>query len=229
MDNFPVHKILKRIYKRVQSLESFALEKLGPAVSKDELVSEGDKQSFHEFLKNTIVATGRDFKETNLIFSKQQEAHQSEIILRAMDKIMSRRKPNNVLTFGCSPMSSDPLAKISFSRNFECRVVPNSSVTHLQNTAWKKLVSRMGDELMQHLLESRAVFVPLQGSNCYRQICGFPVYEYLSSDKKLGQFIRKKSRIQKKRMLKSAAVMRYIRRKTTSKKKKMKKHNSRRP
>ena len=172
-----VLKMLRHLYEKVESLEAFAEAVVSSQSSTVAVIQAGDSASYVSFVKSTVVCTyinGRSLPQTLLL---QQQSRQDEVVLRVIERIRQRegRFSTNLLVLGYRLMSDDPDAQISSSRSIEYRI-PNSNTSRLQYTPWKILLSRIGDDAMEFLLETRVVFVPAV-SSCYVQLTGTPIYE----------------------------------------------------
>ena len=172
-----VLKILCHLYENVVSLEEYARAVISSQSCTDALIQSADSASYVKFLKSTIVCTPSSARLVPQSWLLQQHSRQDEIVLRVIERIRQRegRASTNLLVLGYRLMSDDPGAQISSLRTIEYRI-PNSNTSRLQYTPWKILLSRIGDDAMEFLLETRAVFVPAV-STCYVQLTGTPMYE----------------------------------------------------
>jgi len=173
-----VLKILCHLYEKVESLETFAKAVVASQPSSEDVIQPGDRDSYVSFLKSTVVCTCRNARSLPQSLLLQQHSHQDEVILRVIERIRQRegRASTNLMVIGYRLMSADPDAQISSSsRSIEYRF-PNNNTGRLQYTPWKTLLSRIGDDAMEFLLETRAVFMPA-ATTCYVQLTGTPLYE----------------------------------------------------
>lgn len=173
-------KILSHLYERVETLENF-IKRL-PGSDQLVVILPTDKSKYVDTLQSTLVATpkySRPFPQT-VVF--QQLSHQSEVVLRVVEKIRKREgRGTNLLTIGYNLMSDDRKAQISASRSIQYSC-PNQNTSRLQYWPWKTLLERIGDTAMEYLLETKAIFMPACGT-CYIQISGMPLYELWSFKK----------------------------------------------
>ena len=158
-------------------METFFKAVISSQSSNIAIIQADDSASYVSFLKSTVVCTccnARSLPQTLLL---QQQSHQGEVVWRVVDRIRQRegRFSTNLLVIGYRSMSDDPNAQISSSRSIEYRI-PNNNTSRLQYSPWKILLSRIGDDAMEFLLETRVVFVPA-ASTCYVQLTGTPIYE----------------------------------------------------
>ena len=158
-------------------MEAFANEVLSSQSSTVAVIQASDSASYVSFLKSTVVCTCHNARSLPQTLLLQQQSRQDEVVLRVVERIRQRegRFSANLLVLGYRLMSDDPDAQISSSRSIEYRI-PNSNTSRLQYTPWKVLLSRIGDDAMEFLLETRVIFVPAV-STCYVQLTGTPVYE----------------------------------------------------
>ena len=172
-------KILCHLYEKVESLDEFARVIITSQSSSDTVIQPEDSASYISFLKSTLVCSPAGARALPRSWLLQQHSRQDEVVLRIIERIRQRegRNSTNLLVIGYRLMSDDPYAQISSSRTIEYRI-PNSNTSRLQYTPWKILLSRIGDDAMEFLLETRSVFVPVAvTSTCYVQLTGTPVYE----------------------------------------------------
>ena len=172
-------KILCHLYEKVESLEEFASVIITSQSSSDTVIQPEDSASYVLLLKSTLVCSPTGARAMPRSWLLQQHSRQDEVVLRIIERIRQRegRNSTNLLVIGYRLMSDDPDAQISSSRTIEYRI-PNSNTSRLQYTPWKILLSRIGDDAMEFLLETRSVFVPVAvTSTCYVQLTGTPVYE----------------------------------------------------
>nr|XP_054771644.1 telomerase reverse transcriptase-like [Lytechinus pictus] len=97
-----------------------------------------------------------------------------EVINRVMRRLQRQgRSGKNVILNGFSSWRSEG----ECAGNID---VPNNNVDQLKIPFWRKLLSRIGDELMMHILENLSIFAAAPTS-CYIQLTGFPVSLLISS------------------------------------------------
>jgi len=174
-----VLKILCHLYDKVETLEAFAKLVFSSASSSDAVILSGDSTSYVSLLKSALVCAPYNARALPQTWSLQQHSHQDEVVLRVIERIRLRegRNSTNLIVIGYRLMSDDSDAQISSSRAIEYRIA-NSNTSRLQYTPWKTLLSRIGDDAMEFLLETRSLFVPTTAtSTCYVQLTGIPMYE----------------------------------------------------
>lgn len=173
-------KILGHLYEGVETLENF-IKRL-PGSDQLVVILPTDKSKYVDTLKSTLVATPKDSRPFPQTVVFQQLSHQSEVVLRVVEKIRKREgRGTNLLTIGYNLMSDDRKAQISASRSIQYSC-PNQNTSRLQYWPWKTLLERIGDTAMEYLLETKAIFMPASGT-CYIQISGMPLYELWSFKK----------------------------------------------
>lgn len=172
-----VFKMLCHLYEKVETLEAFAEAVVSSQSSTIAIIQADDRPSYMSFLKSTVVCTCRNARPLPQTLLLQQQSRQDEVVLRVIERIRQRegRFSTNLLVIGYRLMSDDPDAMISSSRSIEYRIL-NSNTSRLQYSTWKTLLSRIGDDAMECLLETRVIFVPAL-STCYVQLTGTPIYE----------------------------------------------------
>jgi len=172
-----VLKILCHLYQKVESLETFANGLISSQSSADAVIRPADSASYILFLKSSLVCTPYNARSLPQSWLLQQQSQQDEVVLRVIERIRQRegRNSTNLLVIGYRLMSDDPAALIASSRTIEYRIA-NSNTSRLQYTPWKILLSRIGDDAMEFLLETRSVFLATV-STCYVQLTGTPMFE----------------------------------------------------
>ncbi|XP_060079718.1 telomerase reverse transcriptase-like [Ylistrum balloti] len=166
--------ILKTMYHEVYTLRSwfddYPVESFCNKLSEAE-----DSDSFINFIDTTIVAIPNGAKRLSVKPSLCQHSHQREIIMRVIERLIKEMKSENVLALGFGEVSDDPNAYMSNTCRVECRH-PNSAVNRLHFPEWKKVLSRIGDIMMEHLLENTAIFTFIPPSN-YIQLTGKAIFD----------------------------------------------------
>lgn len=169
-------KILGHLYERVETLENFIKRLPGSDQVAVGLILPTDKRKYVDTLQLTLVATPKNSRPIPKTVVFQQFSHQSEVVLRVIEKIRKREgRGTNLLTIGYNLMSDERKAQISASRSIQCSF-PNQNTNRLQYWPWKTLLERIGDGAMEYLLETKAIFMSA-GRTCYTQICGMALYE----------------------------------------------------
>ncbi|XP_055958866.1 uncharacterized protein LOC130014055 [Patella vulgata] len=167
-----VDNILNSLFHQVYLLEDW-ITRVSDVVLSD-LVKPKDPSSYIQLLKTTKVCIKKSSSQRQLdnCFSPTQNSFQREIIMRVIERILRKdEKSNNVLVLGFSLQSENPNTCISKTSNIELRY-PNSASNRLQYSSWELLLSRIGDCLMEYLLEMTSIFLQVPDSSCYIQVTG---------------------------------------------------------
>ncbi|CAN2389591.1 telomerase RNA reverse transcriptase activity [Pristimantis euphronides] len=107
-------------------------------------------------------------------FTFLQLSTQREVVTRVIQRICEKNK-NNVLTFGYRLSSENDYLDIQFAPSV-CNYSSNTTTMVISSSAlWETLLSRVGDDVMMHLLENCSLFL-LVPPSCYYQLCGQPIY-----------------------------------------------------
>lgn len=169
-------RILNHLYDKVETLEEFALR----VISSDRLRSpdHGKDDSYENFLTTTLVCFPRGARTLPRSWNIEQQSEQNEVVLRVVERIQRREGlfSSNLLTRGYYAKSEKSGAQISTS---SCSIEyghSNYSTNRLLYPTWKKLLSRIGDDAMEFVLENLVVFL-FASSACYIQLTGSPLYE----------------------------------------------------
>ncbi|XP_078575920.1 telomerase reverse transcriptase-like isoform X3 [Branchiostoma floridae x Branchiostoma japonicum] len=169
--------ILQQLFPRVLSLQGYLSEQLAGRDVPVPLLQAGDSQEYTQLLQTTLVCLSAGHEPLPPRMSFEQVSNQSEVILRTIEKLCkSPRGPTkNVLTLGYRLASEKSK---SFSVKAPCieMVHPDDKIRKLDRRVWKILLSRIGDDVMTHLLGSCSLFLAAPPS-CYIQITGFPLYD----------------------------------------------------
>ncbi|XP_041482956.1 telomerase reverse transcriptase-like isoform X2 [Lytechinus variegatus] len=162
--------ILERIYPKVSRLEDFlrGLDGCPP------LYLPKDKAGYKAFLHSTLVGIPSSHVYYKGPLDYTQHSDHMEVINRVMRRLQRQgRSGKNVILNGFSSWRSEG----DCAGNID---VPNNNVDQLKIPFWRKLLSRIGDELMMHILENLSIFAAAPPS-CYIQLTGFPVSLLISS------------------------------------------------
>ncbi|XP_063967611.1 telomerase reverse transcriptase-like isoform X2 [Lytechinus pictus] len=162
--------ILERIYPKVSRLEDFlqVLDGCPP------LYIPKDKAGYKAFLHSTLVGIPSSHLNYKGPLDYTQHSDHMEVINRVMRRLQRQgRSGKNVILNGFSSWRSEG----ECAGNID---VPNNNVDQLKIPFWRKLLSRIGDELMMHILENLSIFAAAPPS-CYIQLTGFPVSLLISS------------------------------------------------
>ncbi|XP_078575957.1 telomerase reverse transcriptase-like isoform X2 [Branchiostoma floridae x Branchiostoma japonicum] len=175
--NSKAFSILQQLFPRVLSLQGYLSEQLSGRAVPVPLLQAGDSQEYTQLLQTTLVGLSAGHEPLPPRMSFEQVSNQSEVILRTIEKLCkSPRGPTkNVLTLGYRLASEKSR---SFSVKAPCieMVHPDDKIRKLDRRVWKILLSRIGDDVMTHLLGSCSLFLAAPPS-CYIQITGFPLYD----------------------------------------------------
>lgn len=171
-----IFRILDHLYDKVETLEEFALR----VIAEDRLRSPNNinDESYANFLATTLVCFPRGARPLPRRWNVEQQSEQNEVVLRVVERIQRREGigSSNLLTRGYYAKSEKSGAQISTS---SCCIEyghSNYSTNRLLYPTWKKLLSRVGDDAMEYVLENLVVFL-FVSSACYIQLTGTPLYE----------------------------------------------------
>ncbi|XP_072033355.1 telomerase reverse transcriptase-like [Amphiura filiformis] len=171
--------VLKAVYHRTSSLQDY-LKTLPPGCS--EVLQDGDKPGYKSFLRNTVVGIPSSAEALQQPINYQQLSDQAEVVIRVIKKL-SRQPKNakNVLLFGwqATPYRLWTTPRVPGASDTG-HFLPGNTGNQLKTPNWKRLLSRIGDEVMMHLLGDLSVFVKAPPS-CFIQLTGTPVYDIVAS------------------------------------------------
>ncbi|XP_078395617.1 telomerase reverse transcriptase [Cetorhinus maximus] len=109
----------------------------------------------------------------------QQLSTQSDVVLRVIQRICEKGR-RNVLSFGYACVNEMSFIRIRSAPNI-CSYQPNPTTVTIKNSMlWKRLLSRIGDDIMMYLLEHCSLFMLVPPSCCF-QLCGVPIYSLVTS------------------------------------------------
>ncbi|XP_066299073.1 telomerase reverse transcriptase-like [Branchiostoma lanceolatum] len=168
--------ILQQLFPRVLTLQEYLEELLADQDEIPPLLQEGDSQEYIQLLQTTQVGLTVDQRPLPPQVSFQQVSNQDEVILRTIEKLCkSPGGPGqNVLSLGYKLASHNSRSFSTKAPRIE-NVHPDAKIRKFQRRVWKTLLSRIGDDVMTHLLSSCSLFQAGPPS-CYIQIAGVPVY-----------------------------------------------------
>ncbi|XP_033854839.3 telomerase reverse transcriptase [Acipenser ruthenus] len=174
--------MLKSVYSEVQGIESF-LETIGWRETREGkvpgLISSSDSVKYKRFISEIIVCTTQDVKLLSQPVNFQQLSSQREVVARVIQKLCEKGK-KNVLSSGYACISENSSQFVKFAPNICIFQLNQTTFTIGASPLWETLLSRIGDDVMMHLLQRCALFMLAPPSSCY-QICGVPVYNLVSS------------------------------------------------
>ncbi|XP_069814636.1 telomerase reverse transcriptase isoform X2 [Dendropsophus ebraccatus] len=99
---------------------------------------------------------------------------QREVVARVIQRICEKNK-KNVLAFGYGLVAEKSSLRVQFAPNI-CSFSPNPTTATISTSIlWETLLSRVGDDVMMHLLENCSLFMKVPPHCCY-QVCGQPIY-----------------------------------------------------
>ncbi|XP_021114239.1 telomerase reverse transcriptase isoform X3 [Heterocephalus glaber] len=169
-----VRALLRRRYYEVLPLAAFA-RRLGPEGAR--LLRRGDPAAFRALVAQCMVCVPWDARPMYPgTPSFRQVSSLKELVARVVQRLCERGA-RNVLTFGFGLLNEarggPPLA---FTTNV-CHFRPNTVTDSLRGSgAWGLLLSRLGDDVLVHLL-SRCALYQLVAPSCAYQVCGQPLHE----------------------------------------------------
>ncbi|CAH1244027.1 TERT [Branchiostoma lanceolatum] len=183
--------ILQQLFPRVLTLQEYLEELLADQDEIPPLLQEGDSQEYIQLLQTTQVGLTVDQRPLPPQVSFQQVSNQDEVILRTIEKLCkSPGGPGqNVLSLGYKLASFNSRSFSTKAPRIE-NVHPDAKIRKFQRRVWKTLLSRIGDDVMTHLLSSCSLFQAGPPS-CYIQIAGVPVYTLHSDWHKVPAPLRK--------------------------------------
>nr|ACL80762.1 telomerase reverse transcriptase [Strongylocentrotus purpuratus]ACL80763.1 telomerase reverse transcriptase [Strongylocentrotus purpuratus] len=165
--------ILERFFPRVSCLEDFLRDLNGCPP----LCIPRDKAGYRAFLQSTLVGIPSCHISYQGPLDYTQHSDHMEVINRVLLRLQHQGKGGkNVLLNGFTSWRSEgDYAGIPPSIN-----VPNNNSNQLRIPFWSKLLSRIGDELIMHILENLSIFAAAPPS-CYIQLTGTPLSMMISS------------------------------------------------
>ncbi|KAI8510175.1 hypothetical protein Bbelb_126030 [Branchiostoma belcheri] len=177
-------RILQQLFPRILTLQEYLEELISQRdVSVPPLLRDGDSQQYIDLLQTTLVGLG--YKPLPHCVSFEQVSNQDEVLVRVIEKLCKSSKgpTKNVLSLGYRLARENSR---SFSIKSPCieNVHPDDKIRNLEGRVWKILLSRIGDDVMTHLLGSCSLFLAAS-LGCYIQITGFPLYELHSDWRKV--------------------------------------------
>ena len=143
---------------------------------------EGDTEEYRRLLRSTIVAIPRDQSPLKNP-SRARLCSMSEVIYRVIETTLkSKSRHTSVLALGYErPRVNEKYGTVAGTIGIQ-NVYPNTVVGYLKTSqTWSTLHSRIGDDLMVHLLQNLALFVEMP-LRCFLQVSGQPIHLLLPLD-----------------------------------------------
>ncbi|XP_033123603.1 telomerase reverse transcriptase-like isoform X2 [Anneissia japonica] len=143
------------------------------------VVRDTDRQRYKHFVENTLVIAnqGQDLLPNKRNYSTDQMSSQNDVVIRVVNKLCKKhgkKAPENVLTFGFMFGQWDGPLLLAAPNADGFNNFNNSNF--VLTPYWKTLYSRIGDEIMMHLLSETSIFVRCGSSTTsYIQVTGFPI------------------------------------------------------
>ncbi|XP_068092548.1 telomerase reverse transcriptase isoform X3 [Hyperolius riggenbachi] len=166
--------ILRTLYDDVFGIVDYLELLQTNSMEKTEIIHQTDCEKFRMFLSELLVGIRCKAKKLFSPLSFCQVSTQREVVARVIQHICEKKK-KNVIAFGYGLVDETNSERVAFTPNI-CSYFPNPTTTTLSTSLlWETLLSRVGDEVMMHLLRDCSLFA-LVPTNCYYQISGFPAY-----------------------------------------------------
>uniref|UniRef100_A0A8C5QU59 Telomerase reverse transcriptase n=1 Tax=Leptobrachium leishanense TaxID=445787 RepID=A0A8C5QU59_9ANUR len=174
-------RILKALYKEVYDIASYVNMLQTEYSCNIAMFQDGDPKTFGTFLSHLLVCIQKDGKPLHSHPSFVQFSSQREIVARVIQRICEKKK-RNVLSFGYGLIDENSLSHVKYASNI-CNFSPNQTTATVSTSIlWETLLTRLGDDVMMHLLENCSLFVMVPPSCCY-QVSGQPIYNLSKDDK----------------------------------------------
>ncbi|XP_063309169.1 uncharacterized protein LOC134609423 [Pelobates fuscus] len=165
---------LQLLYNKVHGIVNYVDMLQESSHNKVAVYRSGDTENYCTFLSRLLVCIQKGGKSLSTTVSFVQFSSQSEIVARVIKRICEK-KERNVLAFGYGLVDENRLSHVKFAPNI-CVFFPNTTTETVSNSIlWETLLSRIGDDVMMHLLENCSLFMLVPPSCCY-QISGQPIY-----------------------------------------------------
>jgi len=174
--------ILNAYFSRICSLQAYLnaiLTPLDDTQVNDVLLLPDDPPSYGQFLSHSYVAFTGDALHCNQpqFIMTQSFDSMRVIITRAQERLFStpKQKGANVITMGYrSSYQNGSKIRAGDPRSGVNNFFVNTTVTALQGSDWERLLERIGESAMFHLLTEASIFVPLP-NECLCQLTGTPL------------------------------------------------------
>ncbi|XP_073534444.1 telomerase reverse transcriptase [Phyllobates terribilis] len=170
----PGPPLLQAVYGKVHTISDYVRLLHPDSEHGVHLLQEGDTDRYKSFLSELLVCIPPQAKRLCSPTSFLQLSTQREVVARVIQRICEKNK-KNVLAFGYGLMAEKSSLRVKFAPSI-CNYFPNPTTATISTSVlWESLLSRVGDDVMMHLLENCSLFIRVPPSCCY-QICGQPIY-----------------------------------------------------
>ncbi|XP_042083970.1 telomerase reverse transcriptase isoform X1 [Haplochromis burtoni] len=166
--------ILRLLYRHTQTLEEFSDSIVFREGQKAALIEQTDTNRFKSFVRSVFVCFD---KELQKVASCKQICSLPELLAFVLNTLKRKRK-RNVLAHGYNFQTLAQEDRDADFLKFQGDVTQSAAYIH-GSDLWKKVITRLGTDITQYLLESCSVFVAVPPS-CAFQVCGPPVYDRVS-------------------------------------------------
>ncbi|XP_072009236.1 telomerase reverse transcriptase isoform X3 [Engystomops pustulosus] len=172
--------LLQAVYWKVFSISDYVHLLHTDSEHKVPVLQEGDTDKYKIFLSELLVCISHKAKKLSSPISFLQLSTQREVVARVIQRICEKQK-KNVLAFGYGLVAEKSSFRVKFAPNI-CNYFPNPSTATISTSVlWETLLSRVGDDVMMHLLENCSLFMTVP-PNCFYQICGQPIYKLTTEE-----------------------------------------------
>ncbi|KAM4028548.1 telomerase reverse transcriptase isoform 2-T2 [Anomaloglossus baeobatrachus] len=166
--------LLHAVYCRVYTISDYVHVLHTDGQHGVDLLQEGDTDKYKTFLSELLVCIPPQAKRLCSPISFLQLSTQREVVARVIQRICDKNK-KNVLAFGYGLVAEKSSLRVKLAPNI-CNYFPNPTTATISTSfLWETLLSRVGDDVMMHLLENCSLFMKVPPSCCY-QMCGEPIY-----------------------------------------------------
>ncbi|XP_075683115.1 telomerase reverse transcriptase isoform X2 [Rhinoderma darwinii] len=191
--------LLKAVYWKVLSIREYVHILHTGSEQKESLWQEGDTVRYKTFLSELLVCLPQKAKKLCSPISFLQLSTQREVVARVIQRICEKSK-KNVLAFGYGLVAEKSSLRVQFAPNI-CNYFPNPTTATISTSVlWETLLSRVGDDIMMHLLENCSLFMRVPPNCCY-QMCGQPIYNLTKEETPPSPCLKPKSSIYKGNIL----------------------------
>ncbi|XP_066441060.1 telomerase reverse transcriptase isoform X3 [Eleutherodactylus coqui] len=172
--------VLRAVYGEVLGIRDY-VHGLQCGEHRVSLQREGDTADYNTFLSHLLVCLPPQAKKLPDLLCFQQLSTQSEVVTRVIQRICEKNE-KNVLAFGYGPLAPN-------IQNY----FPNpTTTTIISSVLWETLLSRVGDDVMMHLLEHCSLFMKVP-PNCFYQMCGPPIYNVTKDEAMPSPWLKRSS------------------------------------
>ncbi|XP_040288891.1 telomerase reverse transcriptase isoform X1 [Bufo bufo] len=190
--------LLQAVYWKVFTISDYVYVLQTGSEPKLSLLQEGDIGRYKTFLSELLVCIPRKAKKICSPISFLQLSTQREVVARVIQRICEKNK-KNVLAFGYGLAAEKSSLRVTFAPSI-CNYFPNpTTATVSTSVLWETLLSRVGDDVMMHLLENCSLFMRVP-PNCY-QMCGQPIYNVTKEETLPSPWLKKDCSIYKGNVL----------------------------